>query len=69
MSFVKYHNGIEVGTYVQILIGPHKGRIARVISIEVDSGARNGWVTVNFDNKDHAMYAGEELKSVVVPVG
>jgi hypothetical protein len=46
----------------EILIGPHKGQIGRVVKAEFDAGARYGWYTLDMPDGTKLMYAGEEIR-------
>jgi hypothetical protein len=52
---------LQVYEEVKILIGRFKGQTATVLKIEMHSGARNGWVTVQAADGTQLLYAGEEI--------
>lgn len=57
---------LKEGAEITPLIGPHAGKKAKVLKIEMDAGAYNGWLTVQFpatpaSESFQAMYAGEEI--------
>ena len=62
---VKELNGIEIGDTVRILVGPFKNRIRKVVKIEENAGAKNGWFTVDFGIEGQALFAGEEIQLII----
>jgi ribosomal protein L24 len=54
----------NVGDRVKILIGPYKGKEATVMIVDLDGGAKNGWITVKIPGVNFLLYAGEELQSI-----
>jgi hypothetical protein len=61
-------NDITVGQTVEILCGPHIGKLAVVKKIEANAGARTGWFTVEKRIADGStqdmLFAGEEIKKI-----
>lgn len=55
----------KVGDYVKSLIGPYKGCIVKILKIEMNAGARNGWFTVEFKDGSEGLYAGEEISGSI----
>lgn len=54
---------LTVDREVVILIGPFKGRVAKIKKISFDEGAARGWFQVICDGVS-LMFAGEELSPV-----
>ena len=48
--------------YVTILIGPYKGKKAKVLEVAMNAGARNGRWTVELADGTKLMYTGEEVR-------
>lgn len=54
--------GINLKDRVYGLIGPRKGEVAIVRSIEFNAGAANGWFTVLYPDGTEGLFAGEEIR-------
>lgn len=53
----------KVGDKVKPKVGAHKGATCEVTIVEMDKGAKNGWITVSLpQSRGLALYAGEELE-------
>lgn len=53
---------IEEGDSVVPKIGPYRGQLLVVESIEFDRGAESGWFTCRASNGETLLYAGNELE-------
>lgn len=53
---------MKVGETVFPNIGPFEGHPVKIITVEYDTGARNGWFTCETQNGERLLYAGEELR-------
>lgn len=43
------------------LIGPYQGQVVKILTIDLDTGARRGWFTVLLPSGTTGLFAGEEL--------
>lgn len=55
---------MNINDEVIILIGKYKHRRAKIIKIEFNAGARNGWYTVSCEGTQ-LLYAGEEIRAAI----
>ena len=53
---------MQIGDTVFPKSGPYKGMPIEILTVEYDSGARNGWFTCLSEDGDRLLYAGEELE-------
>lgn len=55
-------SGLKIEEVVVPIVGRRSGERAKVKKVDMDSGAFNGWVTVEFPDGKLAAYSGEEIR-------